>query len=167
MNEELSEEVVRSCVKQYLYHKENGNWHEDKTKEAKGYERGADLIITGGRYNGERFTIECKGKSYADSARSINRECWLNALGQITTRMETERIILSGKTKGCIDRAYRYGLGLYWVSAKVALRRIPPQIAKVMNLYVFSVYEDGWVKEWTPRSFGRKYPDSAFRPPLV
>ena len=39
--------------------------------------------MTSGSKNSERFIVECKGKSYAKSARSINKEGWLNALGQI------------------------------------------------------------------------------------
>lgn len=36
--------------------------------------------MTGGSKNGERFIIECKGKSYSKSANSANKEGWLNAL---------------------------------------------------------------------------------------
>ena len=39
----------------------------------------------------EYFFIECKCKSYTKPARSINREGWLNALGQIVTRMNVKR----------------------------------------------------------------------------
>jgi len=113
--------------------------------------------MVGGKSNGERFFIECKGKSYAKSADSINKEGWLNALGQIITRMDSKRIISSGVHKGEPNRAYKYGLGLCWESARVALRRIPGEIAKTLNLYVFSVYDDGFVKQWTPKDFGKSY----------
>ena len=93
--------------------------------------------MTGGSKNGERFIIECKGKPYTKSARSIDKEGWLNALGQIITRMNTKRIIYTGIQKGNINRAYKYGLGLCKESAEVALRRIPKEVAKVLNLYIY------------------------------
>lgn len=43
-----------------------------------------------------------------------------------------------GKISG-INHAYKYGLGLYWESAQVALRRIPKEIAEVLCLHIFSV----------------------------
>ena len=129
------------------------------------HEHGVDIKMIGGQKNSERFFVECKGKSYAESANSINKEGWLNALGQIVTRMDSKRIISSGKRIGEPNRAYKYGLGLYWVSANVALRRIPREIAKTLNLYVFSVYEDGFVKQWTPKDFGKTYSEEEFRGP--
>ncbi len=83
------------------------------------------------------FVLECKGKSYSKSANSVNKEGWLTALGQLVTRMTTSRIIKSGAKKGDPNTAYRYGLGLCEISAKVALRRIPKEIAKTLNLYIF------------------------------
>ena len=116
---------------------------------------GADIVMTGGSKNGERFIIECKGKSYAKSARSINKEGWLNALGQIITRMNTKRIINTGVQKGNINRAYKYGLGLCKESAEVALRRIPKEVAKVLNLYIFSCDDNGQIKMFTPSQFNK------------
>ena len=119
--------------------------------------------MKGGKGNGEYFFIECKGKSYAKSAKSANKEGWLNALGQLVTRMEAERVIQSGKTKGNINTSYKYGLGLYRVGAQVALRRIPKKIAKTLNLHIFSVDDDGFVKQWTPGMFGIEYKDDDFK----
>ena len=160
--EKLTEEMIIYRVKNFLINKIDGNWHEDKAKTAKLHSRGADLILVGGKKNSEYFIIECKGKSYAKSARAINKEGWLNALGQIITRMATKRIIKNGKNKGAINRAYKYGLGLYWVGAQVALRRVPKNIAKTLNLYVFSINDEGFVKQWTPSQFGEHYNDDAF-----
>lgn len=39
----------------------------------------------------------------------------------------------------------------------IALRRIPKAVAQILNLYVFSVDDDGFVKKWTPSQFGKKY----------
>ena len=61
-----------------------------------------------------------------------------------------------------INRAYKYGLGLYWESAQVALRRIPKEIAEVLNLYIFAVNDDGIVKQFTPSQCGKQYSDEIF-----
>ena len=162
----MTESVIVELVKSFLLEKVDGNWHEEKVRQAKGHSHGADLVMVGGSHNGERFIIECKGRSYAKSANSINKEGWLNAVGQLVTRMDTERVIQSGATKGRINRAYHYGLGLYWVGAQVALRRIPKPIANVMNLYIFSVSDDGWVRQWSPKYFGKEHPDASFQRPV-
>ena len=160
--DKLTESIIVNCVKQFLIGKTDGNWHEDKVKQTKCHEHGPDLVLIGGKRNSEYFIIECKAKSYAKSAHSINNEGWLNALGPLITRMKTERVIQTGKYKGKINRAYKYGLGLYWIGAKVALRRIPPKIANTLNLYIFSVYENGYVKQWTPKDFGKFYAEEDF-----
>lgn len=163
----MTEGTVIKRVKDFLLNKPDGNWHEEKIRESGLHEHGPDLILVGGKRNSEYFIIECKGKSNAASANSINKEGWLNALGQLVTRMDTERVIQRGKNKGRINRAYKYGMGLYWVGAQVALRRIPHKIANTLNLYIFSVYDDGWVKQWTPKDFEKNHLEEAFkRPPL-
>ena len=151
----LTETFIVERVRDFLVNKERGNWHEEKTKQANIHEHGADLIMTGGSKNGERFIIECKGKSYAKSAMSINKEGWLNALGQIITRMNTKRIISKGVQKGNINRSYKYGLGLYKESAQVALRRIPKEVARVLNLYLFSCDDNGNIEMFTPSEFDK------------
>lgn len=156
MNEQkLMESFIVERVKDFLIHKQNGNWHEEKTKISKLHKHGADIIMTGGSKNGERFIIECKGKSYAKSARIVNKESWLVALGQIITRMNTSRVIKSGTRKGEPNRSYKYGLGLCETSAKVALRRIPKEIAKILNLYIFSCSDDGKIEMFTPSQFNK------------
>ena len=152
----ITETYIVEKIKEFLVNKENGNWHEEKTKTANLHGHGADIVLTGGKLNGERFIIECKGKSYAKSARSINKEGWLNALGQIITRMNTKRVIDKGTQKGNINRAYKYGLGLYKEAAEVALRRIPKQVAKILNLYIFSCDDSGNIQMFTPSQFNEK-----------
>ncbi len=50
------------------------------------------------------FYIECKKESLIQkSAKSINREGWLNALGQIITRMDVKKDILFIKDDGRIS----------------------------------------------------------------
>lgn len=163
----LTHPVVSKLIIEYLNNKPDGNWHKEKVEEKKTHEHGVDIKMSGGKRNSERFFIECKGKSYAKSADSINKEGWLNALGQLITRMDTPRTIQSGERKGEPNRAYKFGLGLYWVSANVALRRIPKEIAKTLNLYIFSVYEDGYVKQWSPRDFGKPHTEEDFQRPTA
>ena len=140
-------------VEEFLVNKENGNWHKDKSKVSGLHEHGADLVMVGGKRNSERFIIECKSKSYAKSCNAINKEGWLNALGQIITRMRTSRIIKTGAKKGEPNRAYKYGLGLCSQAAEVALRRIPKEIAKTLNLYIFACDDEGNIRMFTPSQF--------------
>lgn len=108
--------------------------------------------MVGGKRNSERFIIECKSKSYAQSCNSINKEGWLNALGQLITRMTTSRTIKTGIRKGEPNRAYKYGLGLCSQAAEVALRRIPKEMAKVLNLF-FACDDEGNIEMFTPSQF--------------
>ena len=117
---------------------------------------GLILCLQEGREIQNIFFIECKGKSYSKSAKSVNKEGWLNALGQIITSMTTSRVIKSGVKKGEPNRAYKYGLGLCKEGVQVALKRIPKEIAKTLNLYIFSVDESGVVEMFTPKQFNIK-----------
>lgn len=154
--EQITEEVVVREIKGFLINKKNGSWHEEKVKESKLHGHGVDIMLVGGKRNSEYFFIECKGKSYSKSAKSVNKEGWLNALGQIITRMTTSRVIKSGVKKGEPNCAYKYGLGLCKEGAEVALKRIPKEIAKTLNLYIFSVDEEGVVEMFTPSQFQNK-----------
>ena len=153
--EKLTEDVVKDKVIEFLTDSKNGNWHIDKLERKNLHEKGCDIKLIGGGGNSEYFYIECKGKSYAKSEKSrksINREGWLIALGQIVTRMKV-------KSNG----AYKYGMGLYWQGAQKALERIPRNIAIHINLHIFSVNDDGTVKKFTPGMFGKKYDDDMFK----
>jgi hypothetical protein len=48
-----------------------------------------------------------------------------------------------------------YALGLPESSAKIAIRRIPWQVAKKLLLYVFSVDRNGKVKQYSWQDFKR------------
>lgn len=160
----ISETFIVDRIVEFMENKSNGNWHPEKTVKSKLHSPGVDIKLVGGKRNSEYFYIECKGKSYAKSANSINREGWLNALGQIITRMNVKRYSIS-KLNGhisCINTAYKYGLGLYWKSAQVALYRIPKEIAQVLCLHIFAVNDDGEVKYFTPGKFGHHYDDETF-----
>ena len=156
MEQMITESFVVEKIKEFLINKENGNWNEDKVKESKLHGHGVDIMLVGGKRNSEYFFIECKGKSYSKSAKSVNKEGWLNALGQIITRMTTSRVIKSGIRKGEPNRAYKYGLGLCKEGAEVALKRIPKEIAKTLNLYIFSVNDNGFVEMFTPSQFNKE-----------
>lgn len=137
---EITEKFVEQCILKHLAEK---SWdYNVKTKDL--HEHGCDIVVTDSRNKNKarRFYIECKGKSEAKSAKSINETVWLYALGQVISRM-----------KVIAKHAYKYGLGLPEVSAKIALRRIPWQAARHLCLYIFSVDDVGNVTEYSPRDF--------------
>ena len=164
MEERITEEYVVDRIIDFMLKKKNGNWHEEKVEKSDLHKHGVDIKLVGGKRNSEYFYIECKGKSYAQSASSINKEGWLNALGQIITRMDVKRFSMAKDGSGIssINHAYKYGLGLYWESAQVALRRIPKEIAMVLCLHIFSVNDEGIVKYFTPNQFGKEYSKESF-----
>lgn len=165
MNERITEEFIVEKIIEFMINKKNGNWHKEKVKKSELHKHGVDIKLVGGKKNSEYFYIECKGKSYSKSARSVNKECWLNALGQIVTRMDVKRLSIArdGTTISGINHAYKYGLGLYWESAQVALRRIPKEIAEVLCLHIFAVNDNGEVKYFTPSKFGKAYTKDDFK----
>lgn len=137
---EITEKFVE---KQILKHLAKKGWdYNIKTKGL--HEHGCDIVVTDSKNKNKarRFFIECKGKSYAKFAKSVNETIWLFALGQLISRMSV-----------VAKHAYKYGLGLPEASAKIALRRIPWQAARHLCLYIFSVDDRGNVKEYSPRDF--------------
>lgn len=163
-NIKITEGYIIDRIVEFMENKENGNWHSEKTVKSDLHKHGVDIKLVGGKRNSEYFYIECKGKSYANSAKTVNKEVWLNALGQIITRMDVKRYTISKDNRKIsgINHAYKYGLGLYWESAQVALRRIPKEIAEVLCLHIFSVNDEGVVKYFTPSKFGKKYQKEDF-----
>lgn len=134
----IDEPLVTQAVKNFLAPK----WSVVCEKDL--HEKGCDLVLRDeeNKNKARRFLIECKGKSYAKSARAVNETQWLYGLGQIMTRMSV-----------IAPHAYLYGLGLPEVSAKVALRRIPWQAARHLCLYIFSVDDNGNVTKYYPSDF--------------
>ena len=134
----ITEPLVVGKIKKHLAPK----WTVVSEKDL--HEKGCDLVMRDelNKNKSRRFLIECKGKSYAKSSRSVNENIWLYALGQLVTRM-----------KVIARHAYKYGLGLPEVSAIKALKRIPWQTARHLCLYVFSVDDKGSVKEYSPKDF--------------
>jgi len=141
----IDEPFVTKAVKDYLAPK----WTVVSEKDL--HQRGCDLVLRDeeNKNKARRFLIECKGKSYASSARAVNETQWLYGLGQLITRMSV-----------IAKYAYKYGLGLPEVSAKVALRRIPWQAARHLCLYIFSVDDNGVVTEYGPVDFKKAQIDT-------
>ena len=100
MSQKLTEEVIVDTIIDFMINKVDGNWHEEKVEKSDLHKHGVDIKLVGGKRNSEYFFIECKGKSYAKSARSVNREGWLNALGQIITRMDVKRYSMAKDGSG-------------------------------------------------------------------
>ena len=67
--QKIDEDYITNKVISYMENKVNGNWHAEKTVKADLHQHGVDIKLIGGKRNSEYFFIECKGKSYAKSAR--------------------------------------------------------------------------------------------------
>lgn len=132
----ISEDFVKHSIIKWLSangwgYFEFGNLHD----------RGVDLKAKNVRYN-RYFFIETKGQGKIKQADEV---AFIYSLGQIITRMKS----------GGTTRNY-YALGLPEVSAKIAIRRIPWQVAKKLLLYIFSVDQLGRVKLYSWKDLKKK-----------
>ena len=126
----MTEEFVKNSIIKFLSRKEWGtNLQFGELRE-----KGVDIKVRHNRYS-RYFLIECKGQGVG---RGSSEVAFVYSLGQIISRMKS-----SGTTR------YYYGLGLPEKSAKIALRRLPWQVAKKLLLYVFSVAPNGKVKQYS------------------
>ena len=130
MGKIITERFVRRSVITFLDRK---GWDRG-LQEKETAERGIDIKVRHNKY-ARYFFIETKGESSSKSAKSVSEVAFVYSLGQIVTRMKV------GSAR------YYYGLGLPDSSAKIAIRRIPWQVAKKLLLYVFSVSKSGKVKQ--------------------
>ena len=142
-NKKISEEFVQRLIIKWL------SCHEWGTRLQFGglREKGVDIKVRHNKYS-RYFLIECKGEGKSQNQKSNNSHkevAFVYSLGQIITRMNT-----TGKTR------YYYGLGLPESSAKIALRRLPWQVAKKLLLYVFSIDEKGNVKQYSWQDLKKK-----------
>ena len=94
-------------------------------------DKGCDIAVQNNKY-GVYFLIETKGESKIRQGQEV---AFFYSLGQIITRMKVKK----GR--------YKYGLGLPESSAKIAIRRIPYQIATKLRLHIFSVNKDDLLAE--------------------
>ena len=97
-------------------------------------DQGVDIRVKNNKVS-RFFLIETKGESKIRQGQEV---AFVYSLGQIITRMKA-----GGSTR------YYYGLGLPESSAKIAVRRIPWQVAKKLLLYIFSVDKTGKVKQYS------------------
>lgn len=135
MQNPLSEKFVKKAIIKWLFR--NGWGRNLEVGELR--DRGVDIKVRHNNYS-RYFLIETKGMGSKNiKAPAARREViFINSLGQIITRMKT-----SGSTR------YYYGLGLPELSTKIAVRRLPWQIAKKLLLYIFSVSREGRVKQYS------------------
>ncbi len=128
----VSERVVRRSIITYIARQGWGlNLRERET-----HEHGVDIRVRHNR-DARYFLIETKGESSGQSAADSS---FVTCLGQIVTRMN-------------VMARYRYGLGFPESVAKIAIRRIPWQVAMRLGLSVFSVNSQGRVREYKWRNF--------------
>ena len=132
MQKSISEKFVRRAIIKYL---ERKGWARN-LREKERSEQGVDIRVRHNKYS-RYFLIETKGESSAKSAKSMQETNFVYSLGQIITRMK------AGKAR------YYYGLGLPESSAKIAVRRLPWQVAKKLLLYIFAVDKTGKVKQYS------------------
>lgn len=121
----VSEDFVKNAVIKWL--SSNGWGHFEFGKL---HDHGPDIKARNHRCS-RYYYVEAKGGKYDEVG-------FVYSLGQIITRMK------AGKS----TRNY-YGLALSQGSAKIALRRLPWQVAKKLLLCVFSVEDSGYVTQYS------------------
>ena len=130
MQKPLAEKFVKQSITKWLFR--NGWGRNLEVGELR--DQGVDIRVKNNKVS-RFFLIETKGEG---KTRQINESTFVHSLGQIITRMKT-----GGTTR------YYYGLGLPEASAKIAIRRVPWQIAKKLLFYIFSVDKIGKVKQYS------------------
>lgn len=131
----VSEDFVKNAVIKWLSANGWGHFEFDDL-----HTHGVDIRARHHKYT-RYFYIEAKGQGKIPQA---NESYFVSALGQIVTRM----------TAGKSTRTY-YGLGLHEISANIARRRIPWQVAKKLLLYIFAVDAAGTVKQYSWKDLKR------------
>jgi len=130
MQKPLSEKFVKQSIIKWLFR--NGWSRNLEVGELR--DKGVDIKVKNNKVS-RFFLIETKGEG---KTQQVSESTFVHSLGQIITRMKT-----GGTTR------YYYGLGLPELSAKIAIRRVPWQVAKKLLLYIFSVSQDGKVKQYS------------------
>lgn len=131
VEKKITEEFVKHSIVKWL--SANGWGHFEFGRL---HDHGVDLKAKNFKYS-RYFFIETKGEG---KIRQADEVAFVYSLGQIITRMKS----------GGTTRNY-YAIGLPEVSSKIALRRIPWQVAKKLLLYIFSVDAKGIVKQFSWR----------------
>lgn len=125
----IDEELVKHSIIKYLSCIGWGHFQYGKL-----HEHGVDIKCKKNNYP-RYLSIETKGSS---TLRQSDEVGFIYSLGQIITRMRD-----SGSTRNY------YGIGLPELSANIALRRLPWQVAKKLLLTVYSVNSSGEVEEYS------------------
>ena len=127
MKKLTSEKFVKQSIIRWLFR--NGWGRNLEVGELR--DKGVDIRVRNNKFS-RYFLIETKGESKIRQGQEV---AFVYSLGQIITRMK-----IGGSTR------YYYGLGLPESGAKIAVRRLPWQVAKKLLLYVFSVDKNGKIK---------------------
>ena len=130
MKKLISEKFVKQAIIKWLFR--NGWGRNLEVGELR--DKGVDIKVRNNKFS-RYFLIETKGESKIRQGQEV---AFVYSLGQIITRMKA-----GGSTR------YYYGLGLPELSAKIAIRRVPWQVAKKLLLYIFSVDKTGKVKQYS------------------
>lgn len=125
----LTERNVQDAVVKYLSTQGWGHFKYDEI-----HTKGVDLRAKKVRYDRYLY-VEAKGYGKKGENNEVN---FVYSLGQVITRMKD-----SGSTRNY------FGIALPSTSAKIALRRLPWQIAKKLLLHVFSVGKNGDVRDYS------------------
>jgi hypothetical protein len=126
----LSEKFVKKAIVKWLF--KNGWGTNLEIGELR--DPGVDIRVRNNKYS-RYFLIETKGEGskLSNSRRSQRETHFVYGVGQIITRMKT------GNSR------YYYGLGVPESIARIAIRRLPWQVAKKLLIYIFSVNAKGKV----------------------
>ena len=135
MKKPLSEKFVKQAVIKWLFR--NGWGRNLEVGELR--DRGVDIKVRNNKF-ARYFLIETKGEG---KIRQADEVAFIYSLGQIVTRMKV------GAAR------YYYGLALPESSAKIAIRRLPWQVAKKLLLYVFSINRTSKVKQYSWKNLKR------------
>jgi len=127
-NTVISEDFVKNSIIKWLSCNGWGYFKFDKL-----HTHGVDIRARAIKYS-RFFYIETKGQG---KLRQSSEVSFIYSLGQIITRMKDDKSTIN-----------YYALGLPEKSAKIALRRLPWQVAKKLHLSILSVDDNGEVIEY-------------------
>ena len=108
------------------------------------WEQGVDIKVRNNNY-GRYWLVEVKGDPSAKvkSPAGSRSSSFNSAIGQIITRMHSKR---SEKYRECYH-GYKYGLAFSTYFRDMVIRKIPFNILRRLNLYIFFVDKKGDVEE--------------------
>ena len=137
---------VKTAVIKYLQRIEYGRNLDAK----EGTERGVDIRVRHNNTSWKWFLVEIKEVTTTNPV--AQRHNFEKALGQIICRMNIKQKSLP---------RYSYGIGFPEQVAKIAIRSIPPEIAKRLRLHVFSVDKKGTVTDYNWKKIEEKFKKNA------